>query len=165
MGVTIRNLTGHLLICILNSGRTIHLGPAETSEPVDRSELSGNDKIDKLVRTRLVSIVPSEVGGTAEPQANGAKDQVDTAAEPRVDRTQLEGRPQEPQAGTPTHGASAAVTKASLSRFQFLVFTFVIGGLFLLLSIRAGTFVDIPTNVLGLLGLSAGSYLVSQAVK
>jgi hypothetical protein len=32
-------------------------------------------------------------------------------------------------------------TKASLSRFQFLLFTFVIAGLFLLLSIEAGTFV------------------------
>jgi hypothetical protein len=63
--------------------------------------------------------------------------------------------------GTP--GAAAA--KASLSRFQLLVFTFVIAGLFLLLSIRAGTFVDVPINVLGLLGVSAGTYLVSKAVK
>ena len=55
--------------------------------------------------------------------------------------------------------------KASLSRFQFLIFTFVIAGLYLLLSIEAGTFVDIPTNVLGLLGISGGSYLVSKAVK
>lgn len=55
--------------------------------------------------------------------------------------------------------------KASLSRFQFLIFTFVIAGLFLLLSIEAGTFVEIPTNVLGLLGISGGNYLVSKAVK
>lgn len=55
-------------------------------------------------------------------------------------------------------------TKASLSRFQFLIFTFVIAGLYLLLSIEAGTFVEIPTNVLGLLGISGGSYLVSKAV-
>ena len=52
--------------------------------------------------------------------------------------------------------------KASLSRFQFLIFSFVIAGLYLLLSIEAGTFVDIPTNVLGLLGISGGSYLVSK---
>jgi len=31
--------------------------------------------------------------------------------------------------------------KASLSRFQFLIFTFVVAGLFLLLSIESGTFV------------------------
>lgn len=57
-----------------------------------------------------------------------------------------------------------AAMKASLSRFQFLIFTFVIAGLFLLLSIEAGTFVDIPTNVLALLGISGGSYLVSKGV-
>lgn len=57
-----------------------------------------------------------------------------------------------------------AALKASLSRFQFLIFTFVIAGLYLLLSIEAGTFVDIPTNVLGLLGISGGSYLISKGV-
>lgn len=54
--------------------------------------------------------------------------------------------------------------KASLSRFQFLIFTFVVAGLFLMLSIETGGFVDIPTNVLGLLGISGGSFIVSKAV-
>jgi hypothetical protein len=54
--------------------------------------------------------------------------------------------------------------KASLSRFQFLIFTFVIAGLLLLLSIEAGTFVDIPPNVLALLVISGISYLVSKAI-
>ncbi|WP_299410546.1 hypothetical protein [uncultured Roseobacter sp.] len=54
--------------------------------------------------------------------------------------------------------------KASLSRFQFLVFTFVIAGLFLMLSIEAGGFVNIPDNVLILLGLSGGSFVVSKSV-
>jgi hypothetical protein len=62
-------------------------------------------------------------------------------------------------------GATAGVAKASLSRFQFLIFTFVISGLFLLLSIQSGSFVDIPINVLALLGVSAGSYLISKAMK
>jgi hypothetical protein len=57
-----------------------------------------------------------------------------------------------------------AYGKASLARFQFLIFTFVIAGLYLLLSIEAGTFVDIPTNVLGLLGISGGSFLVSKGM-
>lgn len=56
-------------------------------------------------------------------------------------------------------------SKASLSRFQFLIFTFVIAGLYLLLSIEAGTFVDIPGNVLGLLGISSGTYVISKAVQ
>lgn len=54
--------------------------------------------------------------------------------------------------------------KASLSRFQFLVFTFVVAGLFLMLSIEAGAFVNIPNNVLGLIGLSGGGFIVSKAV-
>lgn len=62
-------------------------------------------------------------------------------------------------------GAVQGPWKASLSRFQFLIFTFVIAGLFLLLSIEAGTFVDIPQNVLLLLGISGGTYVVSKTVK
>ncbi len=54
--------------------------------------------------------------------------------------------------------------KASLSRFQFLIFTFVIAGLFLLLSVESGTFVNIPDSVLGLLGISAGSYAISKGI-
>jgi hypothetical protein len=56
------------------------------------------------------------------------------------------------------------IPKASLSRFQFLIFTFVIAGLFLLLSIEAGTFIDVPANVLILLGISGGSYVISKQV-
>lgn len=54
--------------------------------------------------------------------------------------------------------------KASLSRFQFLVFTFVVAGVFLLLSLESGTFVDLPNNVLILLGLSGGGYAVSKGI-
>lgn len=55
--------------------------------------------------------------------------------------------------------------KASLSRFQLLLFTFVIAGLYLLLSIESRTLIDIPNNVLGLLGISGGSYLISKGVQ
>jgi hypothetical protein len=61
-------------------------------------------------------------------------------------------------------GPAGEPVKASLARFQFLLFSFVIAGLFLLLSIEAGTFVDIPTNVLALLGISGGSYVLSKSV-
>jgi hypothetical protein len=64
----------------------------------------------------------------------------------------------------PPPGTEMKDAKASLSRFQFLIFTFVVAGLFLLLSIEAGTFVDVPQNVLVLLGISGGSYVVSKAV-
>ena len=53
--------------------------------------------------------------------------------------------------------------KASLSRFQFLVFTFVVAGLFLMLSIETGKFVHIPDSVLVLIGLSGTGFLVGKA--
>ena len=55
--------------------------------------------------------------------------------------------------------------KASLSRLQFLIFTFVISGLYLVLSLESGAFLEIPTEALGLLGISGGSYLVSKGIQ
>lgn len=55
---------------------------------------------------------------------------------------------------------------ASLSRFQFLVFTFVIAlSLFLVIIAKGGTFPDIPGTVLALLGISGSSYLVSKGIQ
>lgn len=56
-------------------------------------------------------------------------------------------------------------SKASLSRFQALIFTFVIAGLFLVLSIEHGGFVEVPTGVLGLLGISIGGYTLSKGIQ
>lgn len=71
-----------------------------------------------------------------------------------TDKIKLQGLIEEP--GT---------DKASLSRFQFLIFTFVVAGVFLLLSIESGTFVDIPESVLGLLGISGGSYILAKGIQ
>jgi hypothetical protein len=54
--------------------------------------------------------------------------------------------------------------KASISRFQLFLFTFVIAGVYALLSIEAGTLVTIPESVLGLLGMSGGGFLVSKGL-
>jgi hypothetical protein len=64
----------------------------------------------------------------------------------------------------PDPNIPGAVTKASLSRFQWLIFIFVIAGLYAVLSIEAGQFIDIPNNVLGLLGISTGGFLVSKGI-
>jgi hypothetical protein len=58
--VTIRNQAKHLLICTLNSGRTIHLEPDEASEPVDHLEINGNQKIEALARAGLVSVATKD---------------------------------------------------------------------------------------------------------
>ena len=75
------------------------------------------------------------------------------------DPAALAGLLSEPQAPEDT-----SPPKASLSRFQFLIFTFVIAGLYLLLCIEAGTLIEIPGNVLALLGISGGTYVVSKTV-
>ncbi len=54
--------------------------------------------------------------------------------------------------------------KGSLSRFQFLIFTFVIAGLYTILCIESGTLIEIPDSVLLLLGISGGSFLVSKGI-
>lgn len=54
--------------------------------------------------------------------------------------------------------------KASLSRFQFLIFTFVVAGVFVVLCLDSGTFVEIPGEVLGLIGVSGGSFVVSKGI-
>ncbi len=59
---------------------------------------------------------------------------------------------------------------ASMSRFQFLVFTFVIAlSLFLVVAalVASGTprFPDVPGTVLTLLGISGSSYLVSKGIQ
>lgn len=51
---------------------------------------------------------------------------------------------------------------ASLSRFQFLIFTFVIAMGLLVVILKSGTFPTISSDVYGLLGISAGSYVGSK---
>ena len=69
---------------------------------------------------------------------------------------------------SPTPGPGAGPPgppKASLSRLQMLLFTFVIAGLYLTLCLEAGQLIDIPNQVLGLLGISSGSYVVSKGIQ
>ncbi len=56
---------------------------------------------------------------------------------------------------------------ASLSRFQFLIFTFVIAmSLFLVIVENTPPkFPEIPSGVFALLGISAGSYVVSKGIQ
>ena len=58
--------------------------------------------------------------------------------------------------------------KASLSRFQFLIFTFVIAmSLFLVITAQQPPAFppEIPGEIFALLGISGGSYLVSKGVQ
>jgi hypothetical protein len=57
--------------------------------------------------------------------------------------------------------------KASLSRFQFLVFTFVIGMSFFLIVVGNSPlrFPQVPSGVFALLGVSGGAYVVSKGIQ
>jgi hypothetical protein len=54
---------------------------------------------------------------------------------------------------------------ASLSRFQFLIFTFVVSVCTMVLTIESGEFPHLGPEILGLLGISGGSYLISKGIK
>lgn len=57
---------------------------------------------------------------------------------------------------------------ASLSRFQFLVFTFVIAmSLFYVIASQTPTpkYPDIPNQILALLGISGGSFVLSKGIQ
>ncbi len=56
---------------------------------------------------------------------------------------------------------------ASLSRFQFLLFTFVISmSLFYIVASKdPPEFPDIPIEILALLGISGGSYIISKGIQ
>jgi hypothetical protein len=63
-------------------------------------------------------------------------------------------------------GTGDGAGKASMSRFQLLVFTFVIAvSLFLIVVNTKEKFPDIPANVLMLLGISATTYGVSKGIQ
>lgn len=54
---------------------------------------------------------------------------------------------------------------ASMSRFQLLIFTFVIGISFFLVVVSESKLPDVPANVLALLGISASTYGVSKGIQ
>ena len=54
---------------------------------------------------------------------------------------------------------------ASMSRFQFLIFTFVVAMCLLVLTLESGEFPKLDPNILGLMGISGGSYLVSKGIQ
>jgi len=54
---------------------------------------------------------------------------------------------------------------ASMSRFQLLVFTFVIAFSFFVIVASQSKFPEIPNNVLALLGISASTYAISKGLQ
>lgn len=55
--------------------------------------------------------------------------------------------------------------EASMSRFQLLIFTFVIAMSLFLIIINEMKFPEVPGSVWTLLGISGGSYLISKGIQ
>ena len=53
---------------------------------------------------------------------------------------------------------------ASMSRFQFLIFTFVVAFGIVFLLAKSDKFPDVPADVLTLIGISASTYAVSKGI-
>ncbi|SEB37538.1 hypothetical protein [Terriglobus roseus] len=53
---------------------------------------------------------------------------------------------------------------ASMSRFQLLIFTFVVAISLFMMTVRTGSFPQIPDGVLVLLGISASTYAVGKGI-
>lgn len=60
MEVKIMNKARHLVIVPLNSGKTVHLMPGESSEPIDTLETRGNERIKKLINGNLLEELKTE---------------------------------------------------------------------------------------------------------
>jgi hypothetical protein len=62
-------------------------------------------------------------------------------------------------------GPDGKTGQASLSRFQLLIFTFVIAFSLFLITVANNKFPPIPTEILTLLGISASTYAVSKGIQ
>jgi hypothetical protein len=56
MPATYTNQTSHLVILQLNNGNSVYLAPGQRSSAIPDHEVSGNDKIAKLVRNNFLNV-------------------------------------------------------------------------------------------------------------
>lgn len=59
------NRTPQLLIVPLNSVKAVHLAPSETSLVLERAEINGNAKVDKLLASDSITLVQEEMPAPA----------------------------------------------------------------------------------------------------
>ena len=127
--------------------------------------------ISAAVALTILLILAGMAAAVVVALANGTIDLTYLLAEPADPQAQASAQAQdlpEETVDTPSTTPKAKppeTPKASLSRFQLLIFTFVIAGLYLALSLETGTLIDIPENVLLLLGISGTTYAASKTIK
>ncbi len=73
MNIRITNLTNRLTVISLNSGRTVILGPRETSAEIPGTETRGNRTIEKMSHERVVSVQGDKTAAMPAKSAQKAK--------------------------------------------------------------------------------------------
>jgi hypothetical protein len=80
MAVMLMNQAKYMLIVPLNDGQSIHLAPGGTSGALDEAQLSGNERLGKLIGNGLVAVVRETERTEAAAKDAGAKEQPAAAA-------------------------------------------------------------------------------------
>lgn len=76
MAFRIKNISHQLLIVSLNSGKTVYLAPRESSHPIEELEISGNEKVAKLLKANLVATTKVETAKKLEEKAGKKREAV-----------------------------------------------------------------------------------------
>jgi hypothetical protein len=63
--MSMQNKSDILLILPTNSGKTLYLGPGESSSSLESSEIKGNNKMTKLLKSNQISTITNsaDLGG------------------------------------------------------------------------------------------------------
>ena len=99
MKIILQSLVNHVLIIELNSRKTVYLAPGESSSLIDELEITGNNKVAKLLRTSLIKAtrVPPEIIMITEPSEESEKvaaEQPEAKPEKKLDEPEM--KPEEP---------------------------------------------------------------------
>ncbi len=73
MNIRITNLAKRLTVISLNSGRTVILGPRETSVEIPGTETKGNRTIEKMEHERVISVHGDEIAAKPAKSAQKTK--------------------------------------------------------------------------------------------
>ena len=80
----VTNLSPTPIFLLLNSGESIRLSPGTASGPVADVELKDNQKINKLLRQRVISVETESKGGSKIPKGDADPSSVDAPSESRT---------------------------------------------------------------------------------
>lgn len=85
MAVMLTNQAKYLLIVPLNDGQSIYLAPGGTSGALDEAQLSGNERLGKMIGNGLVAVVKETEKTEAATKDTGTETHPSAATESVVE--------------------------------------------------------------------------------